>query len=773
MREEIKTNGLKGVKIATVVNGRDVCLKVNGKWIVDRDFRPYFYYFNTSYQREAIEEIKRCLQNGESAKDVPVAKLLYMGYVEKLEIVKRRVFWDLDAEPLDLVKLVCSMPGDVPKMAKFLLNNDDCAVFSTDVPYLTNYLVSKRVYLYNAVDKLRTIVFDVETVENKPVLIVAKVGDFWLTDFKFQEHETLYFQDDPIDNVRRFLKSLKKHRVDMAVGHNVSYDWSMIVNLASKHYRGTNLIPTMKTEQVYSGVFHGDVVKIPKFLINFDTMYALKIALQRPRSYNLKLVCNYLNPGRSRENIPGHLIAETWKSDKERVVRYCLDDVRDTVFLLEYEAPNIFIPCKIAGIPIESMIFHGVKTIWETLLMRWCVDHDVVIPHFSKKQFEREELYSARSKMSLPEDLDIRGAYVKDVDEKFKMKVLNNVIHVDFTAFFPNILLRYNISPETVFRWKPPGEMQEYDSHEIELKSGEKIKVFVRTDKIGSVLTILKGIYDTSLKLKQDSKRNPRLKPLYQGYKSIRNSCWAAFGTHKGDSRFKNLLCLALTHQKAREIMEELERQLGKRGMITFSVDTDGLYCIPVDESLDVQAILAEIQARIHEKFGQEFDIDFEVYDKMFFFDSKNYVAFRNGRMEFKGFLTSREIPEIERRGIVRHFEVLFDSGNRKDLIQAMYDTLREIDNSDNPEDFAFTVTIKKEYSDKTRQLMLERLGSGARMVYVSKPANKTPKPMSYYELMERFKFHKLDREWYKWHFRQYLLSQRIGFSPVMLSDFW
>jgi len=732
-----------------------------GDWRIDKSFHPFFYVYNENFNISKLDRKTLLL-------------IKSIGYANK------KVLWHTHAEKsLNLRKINTISPGVVPQIANFFVKTG-ARVFQADLPYLFNYLFANKFYLYKNVSKMRTVIFDVETYkkriskgrierfENVPFLICAEFGDFDLQKFKFESKGVkVYNFSDPSENVKRFFNDVRKNKIVLNAGHNVTYDWKVLVDYGNA--QGVKC-PQMVQNRVFQKAFHDVVWIVPKFMTTFDTMLGVGVSMPRPVSYKLKPLVSALKlrGEHDRVYLDTSKIFDLWNKssiERERVVQYCLDDVNDTRLLFDYISAPCFIPAMEAGISVENFLFSGVKAIWESLMARQCIEENILVPQYDTTALDREREFANPFLFDERELGKVKGGLISEIDRKFKSKVLKNVFNVDITSAFPTITLQYNISPETVIKChkKEAETVLKFEEAEIPVK---------RIDfKRGVMVSVLERINDIVIDLKRKKKVDPSLVRIYKGFKAIRDSHYAVPGIRQGRSRFKNRYCMGLVHHYCREILSSIISELETRGYEKIFVDTDGVLVHSIEEQEDplesIRETVEEVSELIDQEFNKNIEIDIDSYESLFMLNPKSYVYREFGQdqiVHFKGILNARTIPNVVQDCLSVYFNRLFD--NRIDVKRGIKDSvfkeMREmIYDSENVRDFALMLFLKdvKQYKNKTLIELSKKFGSGSHQVCVIKTAKKTPKPYENFASIFEIGPENIDRNWYWYYLTSYLIE--------------
>jgi DNA polymerase elongation subunit (family B) len=722
-----------------------VALFDGDRWRTDYSFYPRFYAKLDNPDHMFLRQWK------------------HQGLVKEVNPVRKRIVWDTRRKLRKFLEIETYAPRVVPRLAD-QLSELEIPVFQADLRYLFTYLLATKQYLWEGIDKLKTVIFDPEWSKRDevPFLIEGETGLFDLHTFQYDPIREFTFDGSARDNVQDFYRLVQQ--ADLNVSHNLDGDWRVIHN-----YAQMARIPTipMRTQKVFQGgsPFFGREWFIPAKIPSFDTMLATDLGIGRVVSHNLKYLNDHhdLRNGHERVYLNTRNIWKEYQLNPTRVKRYCRDDVLDCRNLMKYICSVPFTAAVRAGIPLDNVLFSGRKNVWEFLLCRECINQDMLIPQYQKVALRRERKFANPFLKYLDKYKEYKGGLTdKGLNAEYIYQVLKDVYHVDIISAYPSVCLEYNISPETVR--KGTGTR----AHHIKFKKGGTVSVIARRDIDGLLPAVLSPINDDVIALKQRRKEDPSLKPVYDGAKRLRDSQWASWSAKQGASRFLNSFSSGLTARICYEILGLMGKKMTELGTVVFHKHTDGLWIRALHgETHDqIRDYVQQVEDAVIEQYGARFGsmegtgIDFDHYPYMYLIDKNDYVTLdEHGHMGIKGVkLRSRNYTRIERRGIREVLRVLFLEGTKaaKEKIKTI---VNEIWHSDDPFDFIQNFYLKSAYKETSvhKLALLDKFGSGNHLVFVTGRPKRKPKPEKNYKLIEHFTPGEVSRAWYEWHFKTYI----------------
>lgn len=320
-------------------------------------------------------------------------------------------------------------------------------------------------------------------------------------------------------------------------------------------------------------------------------------------SYGLKNVARsfgFASP--DRVYIDGSRISETWLNNPDQLVRYALDDVRETRLLAEHLSQTNFylaqmLPYNYGQIP------RGAATKIESL-------------------FVREYL---RRKHSIPRPQTGRqtsGGYT----DVFLRGVAGPIIHADVESLYPSIMLTYNVSPPT-----------------------DDLGVFQKTLKH---LTKLRLSTKKEMKEESEPVKKSRLDAVQSSLKILINSFYGYLGYSRGI--FNDYASADVVTETGQKILRQMIGEINNQHGTLLEVDTDGLYFVPPADSRGEEKEMKFV-ARLARLLPAGINLSLDGrYAKMLSYKKKNYALLGyDGRIKIRGSaLISRSMERFAREYI-------------------------------------------------------------------------------------------------------------------------
>lgn len=335
------------------------------------------------------------------------------------------------------------------------------------------------------------------------------------------------------------------------------------------------------------------------------------IAKRNLESYSLKYVARYFGfASPERVYLRGDKISWYWDNDPEIVIRYALDDVRETRMISDYLSPTYFYLTRMVPMSYGQVARLGSASKIQALMAR-------------------EYL---RQKQSLPrpqKGSQTSGGYT----DIFFTGLLGPVVHADVESLYPSIMISRHITP--------------------------------RTDSLGVFLSLLSELTQRRLELKKKmhETKDPAVKSRLDAMQSSLKISINAFYGYLGYARglFNDYECADEVTRTGQEILRTLIDQVVLHGGKVVEVDTDGIYFIPPDNVVGEEAEL-ELVEHVSKSLpaGIHVAIDGR-YQKILSYKMKNYALLGyDQRIVIKGSsLVSRSMERFARNYLQQCIECL------------------------------------------------------------------------------------------------------------------
>ena len=343
-------------------------------------------------------------------------------------------------------------------------------------------------------------------------------------------------------------------------------------------------------------------------------------------SYGLKYAARHFGVAApERTYIDGAKITDAWTNDRENLLKYALDDVRETRALSAILSPSWFYQTQIVPFGYQNCMVRGNATRIDAL-------------------FAAEYLKAGHALPAPERGRSFAGALTR----AFDAGVFERVDHCDVRSLYPSVILSEG--------WVP---------------ARDSLAVFPQW---------LKRLRAFRLEAKDAAKaaETPEKKDYYgalqSAFKILINSFYGYLGFEQG---FLNDFSMAeKVTARGREILTLMLDTLESNGCKIIEMDTDGIY-FQAGKDQTLSTVGAELAKVLPEGIGVDFD---ESYQAMFCYKSKNYALLNaKGELSITGAaLKSRGLEPFQRRYMERIIAALLrhDSAGAKkvhdDFVQAL-----------------------------------------------------------------------------------------------------
>ncbi len=599
--------------------------------IKDPTFRPYFYAL-LDEDAEPNEVKDRVLKLSKPASPIigveVVSKKYYGRPVKVLRIITQipeyvRTYRE-EVKSIKGVKEV--LEADIRFAMRYLIDKDitPCAWYEVeaegpfnDVKYRVPeiYRVGNPSYrqLERMPPKLKTLAFDIEVYnpsgaprpEKDPVIIVSLMNSEGEVKLLKADDSGPKPDGGTLEGFRRYVL---EYDPDIIVGYNSNgFDWpyllerSKVLGVRLDVGRVRNVLPRT------SAYGH---ISVPGRL-NVD-LYDFAEEIHEVKIKSLEEVADYLNVMRKdeRTNIPWYEIYKYWDDPEKREVllKYAKDDVVSTMGLAEKFLPFAIQLSNLTGLPLDQVGAASVGFRLEWYLIRVAFKYGELVPNRVERPYE-----------------PYKGAIVLEPVKG----VHDNVAVLDFSSMYPNLMIKYNVGPDTFVR----GECGEDECYII---PGLGYKF--RKEPPGFYKSVLETLLALRRKVKEEIRKYPPDSPEYRllnerqkALKVLANASYGYMGWVGARWYFREgaeaVTALGrATITKAIEIAKSL-------GLKVIYGDTDSLF-VGYDERK-----VREFIKMVEKELGLEIKID-KIYRRVFFTEAKKrYVGLTlDGRVDIVGF---------------------------------------------------------------------------------------------------------------------------------------
>lgn len=583
--------------------------------IIDRDFLDYFYAAvdaNADPSR-VIEEIERERYST----------------VAKLEVVDRRLF----GKPLKTVKVYCRDPDSVPKCAKALRNIEgisDC--FEDDVRFSMRYLIDNNVVpcgwhevdvadgksaaqvqvdnVYEAKSKpklleksdvppLRILGFTTTCYsregsakpDRNPVIGISaatnkgETKDFWANEAK---------DDRPL--LEAFVAYVRGFDPDIVVGYGTNgKEWPYLVDRCKK--LGLHLYVARTVTEPHTSIYgHASITG----RANVDLSdYAEEFPEVKVRT--LENLADYLGIMKieDRTLIEDVEVADYWsdKNKRETLKQFSLDNARCVIGIAEAIMDFAMQLSNLVGLPLDhaGTAAAGFRVEW----------------FLAKRTREDGELIPKRVEQPYR---PYAGAIVLEP----KPGLHENIVVLDFKSMYPNIMIRYNLSPDTYVPAKEPEpEGGVYEAPEVKHRFRKEPPGFYK-QALSDLIDLRNKIRSTMKTSDPRSGQHRVLDARQKAVKVITNAMYGYAGW-TGARWYMKPVAEAAAAWGRHAILNAIKMAEDEALNVVYG-DTDSIFAENKPEKID--KLLIEIE----KKLGLEANRD-KVYVRIFFTEAKKRYA--------------------------------------------------------------------------------------------------------------------------------------------------
>lgn len=587
------------------------------------DFRPYF---------KLVEPPQECIEELESEGEI----------VD----IESEVLW-VDGEEKDCKRVICKHPWKVPGYRKRL--KDRCRVLAADIPFVQRFIydydlsstISAEGELVENIKYTTEEVMNVEGFENEePIKPEVSILSFDIENSleddrlltigcvldKEDGRETLSIDGSEAEIIEEFQNYVQEKDPDVITGYNINgYDLPKLEERAED----------IGIEEIKIGRDKGKLRKkgnrywSANGRIIADAWWSVKSELNLKRE-TLNHVAEELL-GEEKDDVDSSEIDEEWRSDAEKVKKYCVKDAELALDVLkELEVLSKAMDMgTVAKLPVDEGLNPRTSTLVDSILIRKAEENDVGVPLTS---------HSGKGGK-------IKGGYVHSVEPG----LYHWVSVLDFKSMYPSIIIQNNICFTTI-------------SPEGEIESPTSARFLSPERKKGLLPVILEELMEERDEVKEkmrksEGKEERYYRGLQNAIKVLMNSFYGVFAS--SFYRFTDPEIGESITAFARENIKQLIEELQEDNLKVIYSDTDSVFFQSPEEDLEKTI---DISKKIAEDYSREAIIlEFEKILNPFFSHGKK-----------KRYVGKVIWPEEDM--LVRGYEL-----RRSDSFQAQDDALREI----------------------------------------------------------------------------------------------
>ncbi|GAY25895.1 hypothetical protein ATG_10980 [Desulfurococcaceae archaeon AG1] len=598
----------------------------------DRSFRPYFYAVleDDAPVEQVAEMIRRLSVPSSPITEVKPVDRKYYGRpvnVLRIQTVIPESVRDYREKVKGIAYVREVLEADIRFALRYMIDRETPP--STwhrfrvrKIPRSNEYRVSEEYEVlerigYSDITKppsMRSIAFDIEVynprgsprAETDPVIIIGAMND------KGEKVQFLAEDPGPRDAkpLREFIEYVLNEDPDILFGYNSAYFDIPYLMERCKRYglkfdigrrRGAEPRPSVYGHYSIPGRLHVDLYDFA------EEIHEIKIK-------SLDVVAEYFGiMSRSeRTNIPWYEIARYWddKSKRPILLRYSMEDVISTYGIGMKILPFAIQISSLTGLPLDQVGSASVGHRLEWYLMREAYRYGELVPNREERPYE-----------------PYKGAVVLEP----KPGVHENIAVMDFSSMYPNIMIKYNIGPDTyIDNEEECGEDGCWKAPEVGYLFRKSPPGFYKR-VLETLLKLRRSIRDEMKKYDPDSIEYRILDERQKALKILANAAYGYMGWVGARWYFKQgaeavTAWGRATIKRAIEIAKSM-------GLEVIYGDTDSLF-IKYSKGL-----AEEFAERISRELEMEIKID-KIYRKVFFTEAKKrYVGLtENGGIDIVGF---------------------------------------------------------------------------------------------------------------------------------------
>ncbi|MFB0560745.1 MAG: DNA-directed DNA polymerase [Candidatus Lokiarchaeia archaeon] len=637
--------------------------------VVDDNFRPYFYVL----PEKGVDV--RAL--AESLKDLSVPEAPILG----VDVVKRNLF----GKTQDVVKVIFQDFNYASKYAKVFKKNKevkDC--LEVDVRHYVRYLTDKRIHpcgwysaeveeievfknggysVYRLLEdlkpvermdlpELRVLAFDIEIYspsgalnpEKDPVIIISTANNVG------GEEQFVAKDGEDKQVLKDFIEYVTEFDPDVVAGYDSNFfDFPFLIGRGKK-LRMKFALGRDGSEPHLSVYGHVSVAG----RAHLD-LYDMSEMVVEVKVKTLKNIADYLKvvPKDSRVLIDHAQIPKYWddKNLRKQLLQYAAQDARSTIGVAEKLLPSAISTAQVSGMPLDQVMRAGVGFRVENMFMTEAHAVGELIPN--------KAAYRG-------------GTYVGGYVLKPVPGVHDNIAVFDFASMYPNLMIKYNISPDT---YVPPDEKVPKGEVNVAPEVGHRFK----KEPPGFYKRIIKELIEERGKIQKGMRK---LKPntlqyimmdeRQKAFKIMTNAVYGYAGWFGARWYLKPVA--EGTSAWGREFIKETIEIAKKHDLSVIYADTDSVFITNTEK-------VEEFNREVTQRLGLEIKPD-KVYKRVFFTEAKKKYAglLEDGALDVVGFEIVRgDWPEIAREVQENVLNIILRERDLDKAIKFVNDTVRRL----------------------------------------------------------------------------------------------
>ncbi|MBS3054404.1 MAG: hypothetical protein J4431_02625 [Candidatus Aenigmarchaeota archaeon] len=617
-------------------------------------FEPYFYALDKAGLKERLKKIKD-VRKVESVG-------MFLG-------VKQKKF----------LRIFCERPSDVRDAVKA---KTDCFEYSLNL--YKRYLIDKKFYPLDWLDvkgkerkglgfsrvveaanikkmpggkapALKIMALDIEVIDEK--IVMFSVAD----NAGYREAVSSENEKELLERMREIFQ---RRDPDMVATYNGDqFDFDVISRRADAN--GAKLLLSRDGSPLYFRKSMWTSAAKIKGRVHIDLFaFVSRLMSQQLQSevFTLDEVSRELL-GRGKETHSMEQLERMWKSERERMEKYCLNDSELALALCGNLLPQIFALSRISGqLPFDSsrMTFGALS---EWYLVRKAAEKGIMSPnppHYAEAQARRERV-------------PIKGGYVKEP----LAGLHSNIAVFDFRSLYPSVIVSFNISPETL--------------NEKGCENYNEVPAFKHRfckERTGFVPAMVREILEKRAEIKKKLKagKSAALQEQQQfGLKILANATYGMFANP--NARWYSYECAESSAAYGRHYIQQAITEAGKSGFVALYGDTDSLF-VKLPDERNVKTDAKKFLKRMNAKLPGVMELDLQgFYRKGLFIPQKsgNVAKKRYALLDEKGAVTVRGLEAVRRdwcdlaKNLQREVIRLVLEGREKDALETVRNAVNRV----------------------------------------------------------------------------------------------
>src|SRR5467141_1804665 len=395
--------------------------------------------------------------------------------------------------------------------------------------------------------------------------------------------------------IERFVKLIDELDPDIISGYNIDgYDLPVLIERAKQHR-----MEKLTLFRSHSTFFHlGERFWRLDGRILTDVWWAVR-AEMRPKQETLDYVAKQLL-GEGKHELQRGRIDEEWEADRDKVIRYCIQDAELSLRILERvrRIEKTLDLAAVSKLPLEDVLHGRTSNLIDSILIRAADRAKVAVPMMKMRGGRVEQ---------------IEGGYVHSLQPG----LYEWVISLDFRAMYPSLIIENNICFTTV---SPQGT--------IESPTGAKfLSADVKKGLLPVILaSLMRDRQDVRTKMREAT--DPEMREFYDGLQAAIKVLMNAFYGVLASSfyRFNDPKVGASITAFARERIKGIIAELEADGVKVVYADTDSVFFQSPAAGLESSLEFARKTAERFSRGRISMEVD-KVYETLFSHGRKKRYA--------------------------------------------------------------------------------------------------------------------------------------------------